>query len=171
VYDSVDLGALPLPSGPGRARSRGGGRQRWRSPWWLAVLAHNSATGGARSGFRGEGGDDASELERGAERGSGEAGMTRLMGQGDGWGGDCHSGVGWRGARPGGSMGAVWTPSTESGSSEDHHCIPEIHHGWKGTVRATETRACAASGPSTMVIDGRARLGRISTQRRISARL
>jgi hypothetical protein len=36
------------------------------------VLAHNSATGAARSGFRGEGGDDTSELGRGAERGSGK---------------------------------------------------------------------------------------------------
>jgi hypothetical protein len=58
------------------------------------VLAHNSATGGARSGFRGEGGDDTSELGRGAERGSGEGRMMRLMGRGNGWGGDCHDGGG-----------------------------------------------------------------------------
>jgi hypothetical protein len=47
----------------------------------------------------------------------------RLMERGDGWGGDCHGG----GARPGRSMGALWTPSTESESSEDHQCILEIH--------------------------------------------
>jgi hypothetical protein len=96
------------------------------------VLAHNSATGGARSGFRGEGGDDTSELGRGVERGSGEGGMMRLMGRGDGWGGDCHGGGGGRGARPGRSMGALWMPSTESGSSEDHQCIPEIHQRMEG---------------------------------------
>jgi hypothetical protein len=57
----------------------------------------------------------------------GKGGMMRLMGRGGGWGGNCHGGGGGRGARPGRSMGALWTPSKESGSSEDHQCIPEIH--------------------------------------------
>jgi hypothetical protein len=51
-----------------------------------------------------------------------------------------------------------------AGRARTINASPKSINGWKGAVRATETRACAAAGPSTMAVDGRARWGRISAR-------